>query len=171
MDILLFIQENLRCAAGDFLFPLITRLGDAGLIWIILGLSLLISRKTRRCGLAILISLAVTYAVGDLVIKNLIMRPRPFTVYPEIELLISPPGSFSFPSGHSGSSFAAATALFCFYKKPGIAALVLAALIAFSRMYLFVHYPTDVLAGSMLGIFMALAVCCFLRKSAEPASV
>ena len=165
MELLLFIQEHLRTTIGDFFFPLVTHLSDAGVIWIALGLSLLIPKKTRRCGLAVLISLAITFIVGNVVMKNLIARPRPFIVYPDIELLIAPPSGFSFPSGHSSSSFAAATTLFCFYKKPGIAALVLAALIAFSRMYLFVHYPTDILAGSMLGIFLALAVCCILHKA------
>lgn len=170
MEFLLFLQEHLRTAFGDFFFPLVTHLGDAGIVWIALGLSLLIPKKTRRCGLAVLIALAVTFVVGNVVMKNLIARPRPFIVYPDIELLIAPPSGFSFPSGHSSSSFAAATALFCFYKKPGIAALVLAALIAFSRMYLFVHYPTDVLTGIMLGIFMALAVCCMMRRPETPAA-
>lgn len=81
------------------------------------------------------------------VLKNLIQRPRPFTLLPGVSLLIPPPGSSSFPSGHTGSSFACAAAIFLLNRKWGVPALALAALIAFSRLYLSVHYPTDLLCG------------------------
>lgn len=157
MSILMFIQENLRSGFTDAFFTFVTHLGDAGVVWILIGVGLLCSKKTRLWGWSLLFSLLFAYCIGDLVIKNIVQRSRPFTGL-EIDLLIAAPTSFSFPSGHSGSSFASATALFLCNKKWGAAALVLAALIAFSRMYLFVHYPTDVLCGALLGVATAFAV-------------
>ena len=163
MSFLLFIQEHLRTGFGDLVFPIITRLGDAGFIWILIGLVLLCHPKTRCCGWTVLISILLAYVTGELLIKNIVQRPRPFTVE-NVELLIAAPSGFSFPSGHSGSSFAAAVSLFLYRRKLGSAAIVLAALIAFSRMYLFVHYPTDVLCGSLLGFASALLVSHLMRR-------
>ena len=91
-------------------------------------------------------------------------RVRPFVDDPAIKLLITPPHGFSFPSGHSGSSFAAAVTLFYFNKKFGTGALVLAAMIAFSRVYLYVHYPSDVLIGSLLGVVVGLILIFIYRQ-------
>lgn len=167
MALLQWIQETLRCGFLDHAFTFITHLGDVGIVWILLGVVLLCRKTTRRWGWAVLFSLLFAYVIGDLIIKNIVQRPRPFT-RAEVELLIPPPDSWSFPSGHSGSSFAAATALFLCSKKWGTPALVLAGLIAFSRMYLFVHYPTDVLCGILLGVLTAFAVCGWMnRKKAK----
>lgn len=97
-------------------------------------------------------------------LKNLIQRPRPFTLLPGVSLLIPPPGSSSFPSGHTGSSFACAAAIFLLNRKWGVPALALAALIAFSRLYLSVHYPTDLLAGALLGVGSALLARWLCRR-------
>ena len=142
----------------DKIMIFITTLGNGGIFWICLGLALAVIPKTRKCGICMLLSMALTFILGNLVIKNIVARPRPFTIATEIALKIPQPGEYSFPSGHTMNSFTAAATVFLFYKKPGIAAFVLAALIAFSRMYLFVHYPTDILAGMVLGIVDALLI-------------
>lgn len=152
MEILKFIQSNLRCDLLDTAMPLITKLGNGGILWIICSLLLIIFPKTRKVGTAVAVSLALEALCCNVILKPAVARLRPCDVDTTVQLLISHPGEFSFPSGHSGASFAAASALF-FGKSPlGIPAFILAALIGFSRLYLYVHYPTDVLAGALIGI-------------------
>ena len=150
-----FIQAHFHISFLDTLFISITKLGNSGLIWIILGLALLCFRKTRKCGIAISLALLAELAICNGILKNLVARPRPYTLYPDITLYVPQLDSYSFPSGHAASSFAAAVALFQFYKKPGIVAITLATLIAFSRVYLFMHWPTDVLVGVFFGTLLA----------------
>lgn len=164
ISILLWIQENLRGAFTDWLFPAITFLGDKGLVWIVAAVVLLFFKKYRKWGLLVLAALLITTLAGEIALKNIIARPRPCTLFPEMELLISRPSSYSFPSGHSASSFAAAVVLLKCRKAFGIPALILAFFIAFSRLFLFVHYPTDVLAGAALGILMGLLTCWIGQK-------
>lgn len=154
----LYALQELHNPVLDKIMIFITSLGNAGIVWILLGLVLAFIPKTRKCGTCMLLAMAVTFILGNLVIKNLVARPRPFTVATDIVLKVPTPGEYSFPSGHTMNSFTAATTLFLFYKKPGAAAFLLAALIAFSRMYLFVHYPTDILAGVILGVVDALVI-------------
>ncbi len=163
-----FVQNHLHNAVTDAVFPILTYLGEAGAVWIVLAVALLFFRRTRVTGVLVLVAMLLTFLTGELLLKNIVCRPRPCSAFPEIPLLIPRPGSYSFPSGHSGSSFAAATVLFLRHRRPGIAALVLAALIAFSRVFLFVHYPTDILAGALLGVLFALAVYHFFRSKLEP---
>ena len=115
-----------------------------------------------------LISLAVGFIVGNVVLKNLIARQRPCWLDQTVALLIENPRDFSFPSGHSLASFEGAVSIFLYDKKWGGAAIVLAAFIAFSRLYLFVHFPTDVLAGTILGIFVAFFVHKWLEGFKRP---
>lgn len=146
------IQQHL---ANDFLnalVPRISSLGDAGLIWIALSILLLLFPKTRKAGLASGIALLFMLITGNMILEPLVARLRPFTVNTAVELLIPPPTDFSFPSGHTYASFASASAIFRNNRKIGIPALILASLIAFSRLYLYVHYPTDVLFGILFGI-------------------
>ena len=133
------IQQHL---ANDFLnalVPRISSLGDAGLIWIALSILLLLFPKTRKAGLASGIALLFMLITGNMILKPLVARLRPFTVNTAVELLIPPPTDFSFPSGHTYASFASASAIFRNNRKIGIPALILASLIAFSRLYLYVH--------------------------------
>ncbi len=162
--ILLWIQENLRCGFTEWFFPMVTFLGDKGLIWLVIAGIMLFFRAYRKWGIALLCTLALTALIGEVLLKHLVERPRPFTHFPELQLLIPEPNSFSFPSGHSASSFAAAAVIFQCRKSFGIPAFILAGLIAFSRLFLFVHYPTDVLAGIALGCIMAYLICFLLRK-------
>ena len=163
-----FVQNHMHNTVTDAVFPILTYLGEAGAVWIALALTLLFFRRTRVTGILMLVSLLLTFLTGELLLKNIVCRPRPCADFPDVPLLIARPGSYSFPSGHSGSSFTAATALFLRPRKGGAAALVLAALIAFSRVFLFVHYPTDILAGALLGVLFALAVYFVYKKKIEP---
>ncbi|MBQ8184777.1 MAG: phosphatase PAP2 family protein [Lachnospiraceae bacterium] len=164
VSILLFVQEHLRTEVFNEIWKFITHLGDDGLIWIALGVVLLFFKKTRPAGFAVLAALLIHELVNNTILKNLVARPRPFLVCEELVPLISKPSSYSFPSGHTSSSFAAAMALYLgTSKKAGIPALVLAALIGLSRIYVGVHYPTDVLAGAALGIAAGFAATCLVR--------
>ena len=163
-EILYKIQE-LRNPILDSIMIVITRFGDGGIGWIVLGILLLCLKKTRKCGLVMLIAMGINFLLGNLFLKNLIARLRPCQVDAGVRMLISTPGGYSFPSGHTLHAFTAATAIFLYYKKSGIAAFVFASLIAFSRMYLFVHYPTDILGGLILGVAMAVLVYRIVQKS------
>ena len=128
--------QNLRTPIGDVVVPLITRLGDAGIIWIILTVLLLIIPKTRKTGVIMMAAL----------LADVLARTRPFDVNTAVQLLVAKPRDYSFPSGHTAASFASVTALYLAgEKKMWKAALVLAVLIALSRLYLYVHYPTDII--------------------------
>lgn len=146
------IQQHLANDFLNVLVPRISSLGDAGLIWIALSILLLLFPKTRKAGLTSGIALLFMLITGNMILKPLVARLRPFTVNTAVELLIPPPTDFSFPSGHTYASFASASAIFRNNRKIGIPALILASLIAFSRLYLYVHYPTDVLFGILFGI-------------------
>lgn len=135
----------------DKIMVFISSLGNSGWFFIALGVVLLCLKKYRRVGICILFALLLCLITGNLILKPLVARPRPCWVNP-VTMLIPIPKDYSFPSGHTYASFAAATVLFLSDKRAGILAYILAVCIAFSRMYLYVHYPTDVLAGLILGV-------------------
>ena len=153
-SIILWIQENLRASWLDGIWLFITHLGDEGILWIALGIVLLFWKKTRPIGFTILISLLLDLLIVNVTLKGWIARPRPFVVNEAIRPLITNVSPYrSFPSGHSGGSFSAMLALYRWVpKKIGIPAVVLAALVALSRLYVGVHYPTDILAGLLVGV-------------------
>ncbi len=157
LEILHAIQE-LHTDWLNAIMILVTTLGNGGIIWIALSLVLVVPKRTRVCGFTMMGAMLLSFLLGNLLLKNLIARPRPFMVDTSVTLLIPKPGEYSFPSGHTLNSVTAATVIFLYFKKAGIGAYVLAALIAFSRLYLFVHYPTDILGGILLGIIDALIV-------------
>ena len=156
-SILLWIQDNLR---GDFLTPImkvITHLGDKGIFWIVLTLALLIYRKTRPLGVICAVSMVIGLVVTNLIIKNLVARIRPYDIqnplFQRLVLIVGPEHDYSFPSGHATNSLACAWVLFRRApRKWGVAALVMAILISLSRLYVGIHYPTDVIAGVLIGI-------------------
>lgn len=131
--------------------PLVTRLGNGGAVWVLCTLLLLLFPKTRRAGAAMAAALGVEMLCCNLLLKPLVARVRPCDVNSAVRLLIPRPRDFSFPSGHTGASFAAASALHLSGSPLRLPALCLAALIGFSRLYLYVHYPSDVLGGILLG--------------------
>ena len=153
--------QTIRTAIGDALMCFITSLGNVGAIWIVLAVVLIAIPKTRKSGI-IVAALIIDAALCSGILKNVFCRIRPFDVNTAVQVLITKPRDFSFPSGHTSASFAAATALYLAKERKLFATtLVLACLIAFSRMYLYVHYPTDILGGLLLGITSAyLAYWC-----------
>lgn len=149
----------------DKILAFITSLGNAGIIWIVLAVVLLILPKTRKTGIIVVAALLMDLVLCNLILKNLVARVRPYDVNTAIAILIKKPLDFSFPSGHTAASFAAMTALFLAkMKKAWIAALVLAVLIAFSRLYFYVHYPTDVLGGAVVGILSGIIGYAIVEK-------
>ena len=138
--------------------------GSIGQLWIVIGLVLLLIPKTRKCGAAVLLSYVASYLIGNVWLKDLIARPRPCAVDETVSMIVKKPGSFSCPSVHTYLAFSSAMAIYHYYRKAGIGVFVFAALVGFSRMYFFVHYPTDVLFGAVLGILTAFVVCVLLDK-------
>lgn len=152
--ILQWIQETLRCGVLDLLMPKITMLSNGGMIWIAAALIMICTKKYRKNGILLLVGLVVGVLIGNVCLKNLVGRARPCWIDPGVPLLIANPTDYSFPSGHTLSSVIAATMLYDTDRRFGIPAIILAALIAFSRLYLYVHFPTDVLASVLLGVLI-----------------
>ena len=160
LPILDWIQANLQSSFMDSFMPIITLLGDAGIFWIAWAVLLLLFPKTRKTGLGMGFALIMGLLICNLFLKPLIARPRPYAFQETefgvmIKLLIERQHDFAFPSGHTIASFEAATVLLKNSKKMGIPAMILAVIIAFSRLYLYVHYPTDVLFSVFAGIILA----------------
>ena len=156
-DILLWIQEYIR---NDFLTPIfkfITSLGDEGYLWIAIAILLVCIKGYRKVGISVGVSLLGSLVFNNMLIKNLVARPRPYRVLENLTILIKEPGEYSFPSGHTASSFAAAVVLFMLLpRKYGVPAMIMAFLIGISRLYVGVHYPTDVMAGMVMGTLLAI---------------
>ncbi len=157
-SVLFFIREQLRNPVMDRFMVFVTSLGNAGFLWIFIAFLLLCRKRYQKCGIALICALSLTMLISDELLKPLVGRLRPNMRFPELPLLIGQIRSYSFPSGHSSAAFASATVLFSYYKHAGMLAYVAAALIAYSRLYLFVHYPTDVLAGILLGSVIAFLI-------------
>lgn len=159
--------SHMQCIFLDTVMPIVTALGNYGAFWIACGLLFLFSSKHRKNGLILLLTLLAGVIIGQGVIKPLVGRIRPFAEFGMTELLIPLPSDFSFPSGHTLASVSAAVIIWHINRKWGIAAWCLAALIIFSRMYLWVHYPSDVLAGALIGAvlsFTAIQIDTYWRK-------
>lgn len=155
-SILLWLQNNLRNPVLNPVMIFITHLGDKGPLWIALTLLMLCFRKTRRVGVTSAISMVIGLLVVNVVLKNWVARVRPYELIEGLQLMIEKQHDFSFPSGHATNSLACAWVMFRLMdKKFGVPALVLALLISFSRLYVAVHYPTDVFAGIIVGILAA----------------
>ena len=162
----LYALQNIHNPILDRIMVVLSLLGNGGVLWIFLAAVLLCTKKYRKCGLQVAVAMLFTYIVGNLILKNAIHRDRPCWIDPSIELLLKSPKDYSFPSGHSMNGFTAAVTLLLCDKKLGIPALVLASAIAFSRLYNFVHFPTDVIAGIVVGIISAMFVnYLFIRKT------
>ena len=153
--VLYWIQENLRSDWLDSICAFLSWAFELGIPWFILGAVLFCFKKTRAAGAMLVAAVVLTFFFNELAIKNAVNRERPCTIDPSIELAIEKPTSYSFPSGHTASCFAATGVLLFTHKKIGIPLLLFAVAMGLSRMYLFVHFPSDVLAGAVLGILMA----------------
>lgn len=166
--ILMFIQEHLRFdwLTGPTVF--VSHLGNSGLFWILLCLVLLAFKRTRKMGLCGLLALLIGALITNVALKNIIARIRPYEQFSDIILLLERQKDFSFPSGHACSSFAAACALYWTSEQKtrliGVPSLALAVLISWSRLYVGVHFPTDVLCGAVIGIFSAWMAWQIIKK-------
>lgn len=158
------LQNLMQNRVFDVLMPIITFFGDAGWVWIAIGLLLLCFRNHRRAGVTMLVGLLCSLLIGNLLLKLSVARERPCWINDAVQLLIETPTDYSFPSGHTLASFIGATVLWLYNRRWGYAAVPCAALIAFSRLYLYVHYPTDVMAGIVLGIAIGCGVTYLVNR-------
>lgn len=159
LSILLFIQEHLRFAWMNGFWEFITHFGDGGIFWIVLTLALMIPKRTRKAGIVAACSLLLGFLITNVTLKPLVDRVRPYNYSDFIIPLGRIPVESSFPSGHTCASFACALIYVRMLpKKCGISLLVLAVLISLSRLYLCVHFPTDVLGGFLVALFSSMLV-------------
>lgn len=163
-SILVFIKNNMHSFIMDKIMVIITSLGNGGFIWLLIAALLIINKKYRNVGIIAIGALILATVLGEGILKHLVQRVRPSADIPEVNLLIAKPLSYSFPSGHTTSSFAVAGVLAKYLKKYSLGFLGLASLIAFSRLYLYVHYPTDVLAGIVIGLMCSKIVFIIIEK-------
>lgn len=152
--LILSLFDYIRTPFLDKFFVLVSYLGNKGILFIALGILLLIFKKTRRCGVVILLSLTLGFLIGNVTLKPLVARLRPYQIK-EFSLIIPYLSDYSFPSGHTLHSFATGMAIYYNHKKTGRIFIVFAILMAISRLYLFVHFPTDVIAGAFIGLICA----------------
>lgn len=162
VSVLNWIQEHMVSPFWDKFFSIITHLGDAGLFWILIAVVMLFFKKTRKTGIMMGVALVLGLILCNGLLKNIVARVRPFDLdgaYGSIktveDLLVSRPGDKSFPSGHTIASFEAAFVLFHWDKRFGVPAIIIAAAVSFSRLYLYLHFPTDVIASVLLALLNA----------------
>ena len=156
--------QNIHTPWLDKLMVAITSLGNAGILWIVMAAVLLIIPRTRKVGICMAIALILDLLMTNCLLKNLVARTRPYDVANFTDLIVKKPTDYSFPSGHTAASFAAVTALFMSREKMlGAISCVIAILIAFSRMYLYVHFPTDIIGGIVVGVIAGVAAGLILK--------
>ena len=165
-SILLWVQDNLRSDRITPFIQTLTRLGDYGLLWIVFSLVLMINKDTRKAGKLSLISICVCFLINNMILKNLVDRDRPYEVLKELRILIERQPDSSFPSGHAANSLASAIVFFKMLKgkKSRVSILIAGFVMALSRVYVGVHYLSDVLVGISVGIFSGLSVCKIAKK-------
>lgn len=157
-EILLYIQENLRNASADTIMKAITHLGDMGIVWFMIIFILLLSRKYAKTALIMALTLTLGLLITNFVLKNSVQRIRPFHAIKDLLPLIDMPKDWSFPSGHATSSIGCGLAMLRnLPKKYGVSGFTIGILISVSRIYLGVHYTTDVAAGALIGTVSALS--------------
>ncbi|MBR2188177.1 MAG: phosphatase PAP2 family protein [Eubacterium sp.] len=168
VSVLEWIQENLRVGILVPLMKGITHLGDSGIFWIALVVLLLFFKRTRKAGAVAAVSVAVCYVIVNLLIKPLAARPRPYDLFPAVQLIIERQADASFPSGHAANGFACSLVLLRMLpKKAGVPLVILAAVISFSRLFVGVHYPSDVIAGFLIALAVSQLTWYFASSSAR----
>ena len=156
-NILFYVQDNLRNDALNDIVVWFTSLGNAGLIWVLLIAALITYKGTRKEGFGCAISLVLCFIVVNLFLKNAVARVRPYDAMEQIRCLVGPQADYSFPSGHTAIAFAASVPVFIISsKKLGIIMIIFSVLMALSRIYVCVHYPTDVIGGAVIGILCGI---------------
>ena len=161
------IHFGLQNKFFDAIMPFITRLGDAGFIWIAISIILICTKKYRKVGIASLLAISISTILTEGIIKHLVERVRPIIAYPIDNPLIKLPTSSSFPSGHTASSIAVTYVLSTYIKRYKFYFISLAVLIGFSRIYLYVHYFSDVLGGAVVGLISGILSVYIVRKISE----
>ncbi|MBE6564554.1 MAG: phosphatase PAP2 family protein [Ruminococcaceae bacterium] len=151
----------------DGLMRFVSLLDEAGAIWIVLALILLLFKQTRKTGIMLAAALILGLLTANVMLKPLVARIRPYELNEAARLIIAPLSDYSFPSGHAVSCIECATVLLCRHRRAGIAAMVYALLVCFSRLYLYVHFPTDVLAGILLGLLIGRLAVFAVNKTEE----
>ena len=162
---ILYSLQNIHNSVLDKIMIIVSKMGNAGMFWIGLACVLLISKKTRKCGIQMLVAMVIALIIGNGIIKNSVRRMRPCWIDDSVKLLIKNPKDFSFPSGHSLNGMVSAVTIYLNNKKYGLVAIAFVLLIAFSRLYNFVHFPTDVLCGLLLGIIIAIITNEYFKRS------
>lgn len=163
--------QTIHTSFLDTFMTSITKLGDAGIVWIILTVILLLIPKTRKAGGYMAVALIADLIICNVILKPIVARPRPYSINKTVQLLVTPLKDYSFPSGHTAASFASVSALyFAGRKRMSAGALIVSVLIAFSRMYLYVHYPTDVLGGLIIGLLCGWIADMIIQKVMEKRS-
>lgn len=164
-SVLLWIQENMRTDLMTIIMKAITRLGNGACLWIVLAIMFLVIGKTRKVGVTSVLALVITFVVVNLGIKNMVARTRPYEVVEGLINLVDKQKDFSFPSGHAAHAFAVGVVILILMpRKVGVPIFVIAILMAYSRLYIGVHYPTDVIAGILLGTAIALISIFIVNK-------
>ncbi len=169
--VLNWIQEHMRCGFLDFVSKGFGLAGHAGICWIVAAIVLLFFKKTRSAGIIALAAMAFGWILGDFVLKPLVQRSRPFTMdnplnmFWQKDLPGGKPTGYSFPSGHSCAASAFTTVMLMVKRRAGFIALPFAVLMLFSRLYNYVHFPTDVFAGMILGVLSAVLMVMIFRKT------
>lgn len=166
LPLLDWIQTRLGCRFLDFVMPVLGTIGN-GVLWVSLGVLLFLLPKYRKNGFVTLLSLLAGILIGNVILKNALARPRPCWLNPDFPLLVKNPGDYSFPSGHTLAATITAYNMTKANRKFGFIVIPLAALVAFSRMYCYVHYLTDILSGVLLGIIISYLFNRFLLPKAE----
>ena len=163
--------QTIHTSFLDTFMTSITKLGDAGIVWIILTVILLLIPKTRKSGVYMAVALIADLIICNVILKPIVARIRPYSINQTVQLLVTPLKDYSFPSGHTAASFASVSALyFAGRKRMAAGALIVSVLIAFSRMYLYVHYPTDVLGGLIIGLLCGWIADMIIQKVMEKRS-
>lgn len=164
-SVLLWIQENMRTDLMTTIMKGITRLGNNGCLWIVLTILFLALGKTRKVGITSALALIITFVTVNLGIKNIVARTRPYEVIEGLTNLVEKQHDFSFPSGHAAHAFAVGVVILILMpRKIGVPIIVISILMAYSRLYIGVHYPTDVIAGALLGTCIALFSIFLINK-------
>lgn len=162
--ILDLIRNHLRCDFLDVIMSIFSIIGNGGTVWLLITLFLLAVKKHRRRGILLLIGLIAGFIIVNLLLKPIVARPRPSHLFPEAHSLLSNPTDYSFPSGHTMASFVSAFLLLKYHRTSGFIALFVAIFIAFSRLYLYVHFPSDVLFSILLAAIVSFLIIKFDKR-------
>jgi undecaprenyl-diphosphatase len=162
--VLFTIRKYMQNKYLDRLMPIVTSMGNLGIIWIMMAVVLILDKPYRLIGNIVILTLIISTIVGEGIVKHVVRRVRPCNYENNLSLLIAKPISYSFPSGHTLSSFAVAEVLSMYFSQYKLIFIGIAFLIALSRLYLYVHYPTDVIAGIIIGIFCSKLIFMILQK-------